>query len=144
VAITTVVYNKFKLNGVLPNVLDGHALKLCLLTSAYTPDYDTHEFYSDLTNELAASGNYATGGAALSGLASGIDTTGDFAYLDGNDVTWTALTPSAAFRYAALYDTTDSNRLIMLINFGVDQDPNGQDFAVTWPAAASGGILKAV
>jgi hypothetical protein len=142
-AITTTVYNKQKLNGVLPNVLDGHTLKLSLHTSTYTPNYDTHEFYSDLTNELAASGNYATGGKTLTGLTSGIDTGGDFAYLDGDDVLWSALTPSAAFRYAALYDTSDSNRLIFLIDFGANQDPAGLDFAITWPAAASGGILKA-
>ena len=142
-AIVTTVFNLFKRNGVLPNVLDGHILKLSLHTSSYVPDYDTDEFYSDLTNELSATGNYATGGETVGTLTSGVDTAGDFAYLDGADVLWTALTPSAAFRYAALYDSTDSNRLIMLIDFGGDQDPAGLDFAVTWPSAASGGILKA-
>jgi hypothetical protein len=141
-AITTTVYNRFKRSGVLPDTLEGHTLKLALLTSSYTPNYDTHEFYSDLTNELAASGNYTTGGATLAGLADGLDTSGDFAYLDGDDLLWSALTPSAAFRYAALYDTSDSDRLILLIDFGSNQDPAGLDFAVTWPAASSGAILK--
>lgn len=142
-AITSTVYNKTKLNGVLPNVLDGHTLKLSLHTSTYAPDIDADEFASDLTDELAASGGYTTGGETVGSLTSGLDTGGDFAYLDGADVTWMALTPSAAFRYAVLYDTTDSDRLIMLINFGTDQDPAGSDFTVTWPAATSGGILKA-
>ena len=64
-AITTTVFNLFKRNGALPNTLDGHTLKLSLHTSSYTPNLDTHEFYSDLTNELAATGNYATGGETV-------------------------------------------------------------------------------
>ena len=141
-AITTTVYNLFKRNGVLPNVLDGHILKLSLHTSSYVPDYDTDEFYSDLTNELSATGNYATGGETVGGLTSDVDTSGDFAYLDGDSVTWTALTPSAPFRYAALYDTSDSDRLILLVNFGTNQDPAGDDFVVAWSSPATGGILK--
>jgi hypothetical protein len=140
-AITT-VFNLFKRNGANLNALDGHTLKLSLHTSSYSPDLDADEFYSDLSAELAASGNYATGGKTLTGLTSGVDTGGDFGYLDGDDVTWSGLTPSAAFRYGVLYDTSDSDRLIMLIDFGTNQDPAGLDFAITWPSAASGGILK--
>jgi hypothetical protein len=94
--------------------------------------------------ELLGSGGYTVGGKTIDALADGVDIAGDFAYLDGDDVVWTALTPSAAFRYAALYDTTDADRLIFLIDFGADQDPAGFDFPVRWPVVASGGVLKVV
>lgn len=142
-AITTIVYNKFKLNGANPNTLDGHTLKVTLHTSSYVPDIDADEFLSDLTDEIAGSGGYTTGGATIGSLASGIDTSGDFAYLDGNDAFWTGLTPSAAFRYGVVRDVTDSDRLILLIDLGGDIDPAGTDYAITWPPATSGGILKA-
>jgi hypothetical protein len=142
-AITTTIYQLFKRNGILPNALDGHTLKVSLHTSSYTPDLAADEVLGDLSGELAASGGYTTGGATIAGLASGVDATG-FAYLDGDDVTWAALTPSAPFRYAVVRDVTDSDRLILLIDFGADRDPGGIDFVIPWPAASAGGILKVV
>jgi hypothetical protein len=45
---------------------DSDAIKTTLHTSSYTPNLDSHVFVSDLTNELAASGGYSTGGVTLS------------------------------------------------------------------------------
>lgn len=143
-AIITTVYNDFKRNGPSVNVLDGHTIDVVLLTSAYTPDIDADVDEGDLTGELAGTGGYTVGGETIAGLVSGIDTAGNFAYLDGDDVMWGTLTPSAAFRYAVLVDRSDSDRLIQYIDFGADQDPAGLDFAITWPSASSGGILKVV
>lgn len=40
-------------------------IKAALTTSAYTPNLDTHEFFSDVTNEITGTG-YSAGGVALS------------------------------------------------------------------------------
>ena len=48
---------------------DSDAIKCTLHTNTYSPNYGTHTFQSDLTNELAASGGYSTGGASLTSLA---------------------------------------------------------------------------
>ncbi|MGE0460881.1 MAG: hypothetical protein AB7Q16_05890 [Vicinamibacterales bacterium] len=39
-------------------------IKMALTTSAYTPDLDAHEFFSDVTNEITGTG-YTAGGVAL-------------------------------------------------------------------------------
>lgn len=44
---------------------DSDTIKVTLHTSTYAPNLDTHVFVSDLTNELAASGGYSTGGVTL-------------------------------------------------------------------------------
>lgn len=147
-AVTVTVYNNYKqklLSGANAVDWDADTIKVALLTSSYTPDYDAHNFYDDLTNELATSGNYTAGGATLAGVTTGIDTGSDFGYADATDLTWTALTPSAPFRYAARYKDTGTpgtSPLIDLIDFGGNIDPGGLDFTLQWAAPGSGGVLK--
>lgn len=40
-------------------------IKILLCTSSYTPNLDTHDYHSDLTNEVANGNGYTTGGATL-------------------------------------------------------------------------------
>jgi hypothetical protein len=47
---------------------DTDTFKIMLTTSAYTPVQNTHDYRDDVTNEVAASGTYATGGATLAGV----------------------------------------------------------------------------
>src|SRR5687767_8038701 len=48
---------------------DSDALVWTQHTSSYTPNQDTHEFVSDLTNELSTGGGYTAGTASGGGLA---------------------------------------------------------------------------
>lgn len=48
---------------------DSDSFVMKLLTSTYTPNYDTHSHASDLTNELATAAGYTAGGAALASLS---------------------------------------------------------------------------
>ena len=117
-------------------------IKVSLHTSTYTPAQDTDDFHNDATNELAASGNYTAGGATIANCTSGYTAGTNVQKLDGDDVTWTALTPSAAFRYGVIYKdrggASTADELIAYIDFGADQNPGGSDFVITWNA---GGII---
>jgi len=48
---------------------DSDALVWTLHTSTYAPNFDTHAFVSDLTNELTTGGGYTAGTASGGGLA---------------------------------------------------------------------------
>ena len=137
-AVTTKIYGlaqKHFASGDIVWATD--TVKVALATSTYTPNQDTHEFFSDITNELAASGNYTAGGASLASKAISYDTATNNEILDAADLTFTALTPSAAFRYAIVYKSTGTSttsELIAYIDFGADQNPAGSDFTLSWAA----------
>ena len=114
-------------------------LKLALVTSSYTPDIDAHDFFDDITNEVAASGSYAAGGATLS-VTTSVDTTDDEGVLDATDITFTTFTGTA--RYAILYKSTGSaatSPLIAVIDLGQDYTATGGPFALTF---SSEGIIN--
>lgn len=109
-------------------------VKLALTTSSYTPNQGTHEFFSDVTNEIAGGGGYTAGGFTLSGKALSYDSTTREERFDADDFSVGALTPASPFRYGIIYDTTASDALLAYINFGADQDPGGLPFAIQWAA----------
>lgn len=135
-AATITAYNDGKMNILKAVIdLDGDTIKVALCTSSYSPDIDAHTDFGDINNELAASGNYTSRGQALDNKAVTADDTNDRGKFDADDETFTALTPSAAFRYGIIYvDTgTDSTSyLIAYIDFGADQNPGGSDFTIAW------------
>jgi hypothetical protein len=115
---------------------DNDTIKVSLHTSTWSPAQDTHNFHDDATNELAASGGYTAGGATIANRTSGYTAGTNVQKLDGDDVTWSALTPSAAFRYGAIYKdrggASSADELIAWIDFGANVDPGGQDFTIAW------------
>src|SRR5215468_10475167 len=101
------------------------SLFCALVTSAYTPDYDTHAFWSSLVaNELATGNGYTTNGVALTSPTITIVGASDRVDYDAADPSWT-FTASKTFRYAAIVDrtpATDATRPVLaLIDFGSDQ-----------------------
>jgi hypothetical protein len=108
-------------------------IKVALCTSAYTPNQSTHEFFSDVTNEITGTG-YTAGGAALTTktcAASALVTT-----LDADDTSWT--TASFTARYAIVYKSTGTSTtspLIGYVDFGADQTVSAGTFTITWNAS---------
>lgn len=135
-AVTIFAYNDGKLgllNGSID--LDSDTIKVSLHTSSYTPDIDNDNFFDDLSNELSASGGYTAGGESLAAKIVTADDSNDRAVWDADDLTWSALTPSAAFRYGVIYQDTgapSTSALIAYLDFGADQDPAGSDFKIQW------------
>lgn len=108
--------------------LDGATWKLALLTSSYTPDRDTHDFYDDLTNELSTANGYTAGGVTLSGIALAYDSASDQVRLDFNDPSWT-FSGSVTWRYGVAYIDTagaaSTDPLMLLLDWGTSQTVSG-------------------
>jgi len=118
-------------------------IKLALTTSSYAVSQANDEFFSDVTNELAGTGGYTSGGVTLSSKSTNYDSSSrEYQFIAGN-VSIATLTPSSAFRYAVVYKSTGTaatSPLIAYINFGADQNPSGLNFGIVW---ASTGVWYA-
>lgn len=115
---------------------DTDTIKVMLCTSTYTPDQDTHQYKSSVTNEVSGTG-YTAGGATLTSCTSTYTSGTNVQMLDAADVSWTSSTITA--RYAVIYDSspaTDATRpLIAYVDFGADVVSSGGTFSITWDAA---------
>ncbi len=118
-------------------------IKVALCTSSYTPNQDTHQFFSDLTNEVVGTG-YSAGGATL-GTKSKTYTgaTNVSAFFAANAVFSTS---TITARYAVVYKSTGTagtSALIGYVDFGADVSSTGADFTITWDAAGIFTITEA-
>lgn len=137
------VYNSIKkkfIDGTNLN-LTSDTIKVALVTSSYTPNIDTHVFFSDVTNEVTGTG-YVAGGATIANPSITVDTANDRAYFDADDTTWATSTITA--RGAVVYKSTGTaatSPLIGYVDFGADKSTTGDTFYIQWAAPASGAIL---
>ena len=104
---------------------DTDTIKLALLTSSYTPNIDSDEFWDDVSaNEVSASGSYPTGGVTLTASATQ-DNTNDRAVYDATDLTSGSSITSftGVFRYGVVYKDTgvdSTSPLICVIDFNAN------------------------
>ena len=93
--------------------------------------------YSDVTgnsDEVSATGtNYTTGGVTLTSPS--ITTDGTTAIVDFADVVFSNVDLDA--RGAIIYNSTQSNKAIALLDFGETKTATDGDFTVVMPAAAA-------
>ena len=118
-------------------------IKVALCTSSYTPNQDTHVYYSDLTNEVASGGGYTTGGATLASKTTNYDSATNTFSLRAGATSWT--TASFTARYAVLYKDTgtgSTSPLLGYVNFGGDETVTSGTFTITWDT--TDGALKIV
>ena len=131
-----VVYNSAKVdiaNGDI--VLDSDDLWILLVTSAYTPDPDAHNFRDDITNEVTGTG-YTAGGMDLGTVTVTQDNTNNRALADAADPVWTGATITA--RGAVIYKkvgTAATDRLVMYLDFGSDVTSTAADFTIALNSA---------
>jgi hypothetical protein len=133
-AVSAKVYTLFQKSLANKEVdLDSDTLKVMLCTSTYTPNQDTHQYKSSITNEVTGTGYTATG-ATLGSVT--VTNSGHVVTLDAADTSWTTSTITA--RYAVVYDSTpasDATRpLICYVDFGADVVSSGGTFQITWDA----------
>lgn len=109
-------------------------IKVALLTSSYTPNQATDHVWSDISaNEVSGTG-YTAGGATLTTPTQGV--TSHVLKLTGDNSAWTSSTITA--RYAAIYDTSVSNKLLGYVDFGGNVASTAATFTIAWDA---GGIF---
>lgn len=119
---------------------DTDTIKVALLTSSYTPNQDTHDYFDDVVaNEVTGTG-YTSGGNTLGSKTVTYDGTNNVIILDAADTTWASSTITA--RYAVVYDATGTNStsaLIGYVDFGSDQSSTNGNFTITWDST---GIVR--
>jgi len=109
---------------------------MALYTSSATLGATTTAYTA--TNEVSGTG-YSAGGQALTAVAP--TSSGTTAYLDFDDETWTSSTITA--RGALIYNSTQSNKSVAVLDFGADKTSTAGDFTVVFPTAdASNAIIR--
>lgn len=113
---------------------DTDAFKVALVSSSYTPNQDTHDYWDDVvSNEVSGTG-YTAGGATLTSKTISYDSSSNVITLDAADAVWSTSTITA--RYAVIYsDAGASNAakvLVGYIDFGSDQSSSAGNFTVTF------------
>jgi hypothetical protein len=113
----------------------GNTFKIALYVTTLGPPYTTSSTVYSTDNEVSSSGTgYTTGGQTLDSQAVSVPGSNtaivDFANEVFSSVTLTSLG-------AAIYNSTNSNKLCLVIDFGGDKVATSGDFTIQFPAAAA-------
>jgi len=110
--------------------------KIALYTSSATLDATTTAYSA--TNEVSGTG-YTAGGNTLTVVSP--TSSGTTAYLDFNDTTWSTATITA--RGALIYNDTQGDKAVAVLDFGSDKTSTAGDFTIVFPTAdASNAIIR--
>ena len=115
---------------------DTDTIKVALLSSSYTPNQDTDEYFDDVSTHEVSGTGYTAGGNTLASKTVGYTAGTNVTKFDAADVTWTSSTITA--RYAVVYvatGTASTSALIGYVDFGSDQSSSSGTFSIVWDAA---------
>ena len=107
----------------------GDTYKLALYTAnPYT--VSSTAYSSGSANQVGTSGTgYSTGGNTLGSQS--VTTSSAVAYVDFADSTWSSATFTAAF--GAIYNSSDSDKLVVVLDFGGSKTCTNGTFKITMP-----------
>ena len=107
----------------------GNTFKLALYTAnPYTTASTAYS--SGAANQVGTSGTgYSTGGNTLGSQS--VTTSSAVAYVDFADSTWSSATFTAAF--GAIYNSSDSDKLVVVLDFGGSKTCTNGTFKITMP-----------
>jgi hypothetical protein len=142
--ITTALCNSFKkelLQGI--HTFGTDTFKLALIKSGESGTYNaTTANYSDVTgnsDEIGATGSgnnaYSSGGHTLTSVTVTGGTSASTAYVDFADITFTNATIDASG--AIIYNASESNKAVCVIDFATTQSSDNGNFSVSFPAAGT-------
>lgn len=114
----------------------GDTFKIALFTSSATLGASTTAYST--SNEVSGAG-YTAGGNTLTNVTP--SSSGTTAFTDFADTTWSSATITA--RGALIYNSTDSNKAVVVLDFGSDKTSTNGDFTIQFPTAdASNAIIR--
>jgi len=135
-AVTAYYYAKFFLSATNAEIdLAADDIRVALTTSSYTPNQDTHDYFDDITNEVANGNGYTSGGELLAAKTVGT-TLNVFTFDNTADTVWTSSTFTAA--RAVVYKDTGTpatSPLICWIDFDGDKSPSSGSLTISWATA---------
>lgn len=111
--------------------LESELNKVAMVEDGYTPDFNAHDFFDDLTNEVSGTG-YTTGGKVYDGTE--VTLSGGVLKYDANDVSWTSSTISNAMAAVGYADAV-ANELIFLADFVTAASTSSGTFTIQWNAS---------
>lgn len=114
----------------------GNTFKIALYTNSASFTAATTTYTA--TNEVTGTG-YTAGGNTLTNVTP--TTSGTTAFTDFADTTWASSTITA--RGALIYNSTNSNRTVCVLDFGSDKSSSAGDFIIVFPTAdATNAIIR--
>jgi len=114
----------------------GDTFKMALYTSDASLGASTTAYTT--TEEVVGTG-YTAGGTTLTNITP--SSSGTTAYIDFDNATWPASTITA--RGALIYNSSQSNKAVAVIDFGTDKASSSSTFTVSFPVAdSSTAIIK--
>jgi hypothetical protein len=127
-AITQAMCTQFKKDVMLGlHDLDSDTIKIALYTSSASLDATTDTYTT--SNEVSGAG-YTAGGVTLANAS--VIENGTSGCFDSDDPEWTSATFTA--RGALIYNDTDGDRAIAVLDFGGDFSVAGGTFKIIFPA----------
>jgi hypothetical protein len=115
---------------------DSDTIKVALLSSSYTPNQDTDDYWNDVSSYEVTGTGYTAGGVTLSNKSLTYTSGTNVTKFDADDVSWTSSTITA--RYAVIYDSTgtaSTSALIGYVDFGSNQSSSSGTFSIVWDSA---------
>ena len=106
--------------------LTTDVIRIALYTASANLNEDTTAYSA--TNEVANTGTYVAGGAILTPIT--VSSSGYTAYVGFPDISWTG---AITARCALIYNSTQGNKSIAVLDFGSDKTSVGT-FTITMPA----------
>ena len=146
-ALTSALCTSFKVELLegdqdFSNGADAYKVALFKANASITGTFGaTTTNYSQMTgssDELAATGGYTTGGFALTNVNPTSSGTTAFTDFSAN-AAWSSATFTT--RGCIIYNTSDGNSAVAVINFGADYSVSGGTFEIQWPAADSSNAI---
>ena len=129
-AIAQAVANSFKkeiLEGIHDLESGGDVFKLALYDSSANLSAATTSFTTG--GEVANTGQYSSGGGALTGQTTSLDT--GVAIVDFAELSFTGVTLTA--RGALIYNTSESDKAVAVLDFGGDKTATAGTFTIQFP-----------
>ena len=133
------LYGNFLLKALNKEVdFDTDTIKVALLSSSYTPNQDTHDYFNDVSSFEVSGTGYTAGGNTLTGFTSGLSSS--TGYVTFSDPSWTSSTITA--RGCLIYNASKSNKAVAVFDFGENVVSVSGTLTIDLPAAGASALIR--